>query len=646
MASLYRPQLARLVRQAPEGSEWLHEMKYDGYRIGCVIRNRAVMLLSRNGNDWTAAFPTIVDAAENLGARDAVLDGEVAIVLPDGRTSFQALQNAARERGRRDLVYFVFDLLKLDNDNLHRRPLEERKQALLRLVGTPRPNSRIRYSEHVVGGGHAFFQEACRLRLEGIISKRRDAAYTPGRSDAWLKTKCIARQEFVIGGFTDPEGSRQGIGALLVGYYADSGALVFSGKVGTGFSVAVARDLRSRLERVEQRDCPFTPRPAGWLGKHAHWVKPKLVAEVVFSEWTDDGKVRHPSFQGLRHDRDPKSVVREVAAEVAKPTRQARTKPAEASAADATPKPPRARRGAGAEDAVVAGIRISNPDRVVYARGSITKLALAQFFERLGDWIIPHLQGRPLTLVRCPQGIAAGCFFMKHSKVWAGPAVRRVRIQEKTKVGEYLVVDSVPALIALVQINVVEFHTWNTCVGHLEVPDRVVFDIDPGKRVSWPEVVAAGRLVRNLLRRVDLESYPKTTGGRGLHVVVPLAPRADWQACLAFARALASAIERAHPERFTTAFAKAGRERKILIDYLRNNRTNTSVAAFSTRATDGAPVSVPLRWEELTASLRPSSFTVATIEQRLRRLRADPWKDYWRSRQRLIPSALKAIEAL
>jgi bifunctional non-homologous end joining protein LigD len=628
MASPYRPQLARLVRTAPEGPEWLHEMKYDGYRIGCVIRNRSVTLLTRNGNDWTATFPEIAEAAQKLDTRDVVLDGEVAIVLADGRTSFQALQNAARHGGRRDLVYFVFDLLRLDQENLERRPLEERKQALRRLVGKPRQKSRIRYSEHVAGEGHKVFEEACRLRLEGIISKRRDAPYTAGRSDAWVKTKCVARQEFVIGGFTDPEGSRQGIGALLVGYYDNPGTLVFSGKVGTGFSVAVARDLRTRLDRLERKDCPFTTRPSGWLGKNAHWVKPALVAEVVFSEWTDEGKVRHPSFQGLRHDRDPKSVVREVPAEIAQPKPQPRKKPQATAKAETS----------------VAGIRISNPDRVMYPGSSLTKLALAQFFERIADWIIPHLQGRPLTLVRCPQGISQGCFFMKHSKVWAPPAVRRVQIQEKTKIGDYLVVDSLPALIALVQINVLEFHTWNTCVGHLEHPDRVVFDIDPGGKVSWSDVVAAARLVRALLRRVDLESYPKTTGGKGLHVVVPLAPRADWQACLAFSRALASAIERAHPDRYTTAFAKAGRENKILIDYLRNNRTNTSVAAFSTRAKEGAPVSVTLRWEELTASLDPGSFTVATVEQRLRRLRADPWKGYWPSRQRLTRSALKAIE--
>jgi bifunctional non-homologous end joining protein LigD len=647
MAHTYAPQLARLVKHAPDGDEWLHEMKYDGYRIGCVIRAGDVRLITRNGNDWTAAFPEIIEAVQKLRTRDALLDGEAAIVMPDGRTSFQALQNAFKGGTRRDLVYFVFDLLRLDRENLERRPLEQRKEALLRLIGKPKAKTRIRYSEHVVGGGQAFFEEACRLRLEGIISKQRDAPYKSGRSDAWVKTKCVARQELVIGGFTDPEGSRQGIGALLVGYYDGTGALVFGGKVGTGFSVAVARDLRLRLEKIEQKTCPFRPTPPGWLGRNAHWVEPSLVAEVVFSEWTDDGKVRHPSFQGLRQDKDPQSVVREAAAEppagkIRQATRQKASKPEKAR----TSTPRRRSSTARASDASVAGVRISHPDRVLYPGTSITKLALAQFFERIADWILPHMKSRPLTLVRCPDGIAGECFYMKHSKVWAPPAVRRIDIQEKTKVGEYLIADTLPAIVSLVQMNVLEFHTWNTCEGHLEHPDRIVFDIDPGARVSWKRVVAAARLVRSLLERLDLESFPKTTGGKGLHVVVPVAPRAEWQDCLAFSRALASAIERSDPDLYTTAFAKAGREGKILIDYLRNNRTNTSVAAFSARAREGAPVSVTLRWDELTASLEPSSFTVVTVEQRLRRSRADPWQAYWKSRQRLTRSAMKAVNSL
>jgi bifunctional non-homologous end joining protein LigD len=288
---------------------------------------------------------------------------------------------------------------------------------------------------------------------------------------------------------------------------------------------------------------------------------------------------------------------------------------------------------------LVAGIAISNPDRVVYPGTPITKLALAHFYERIAPWILPHLTGRPLTLVRCPEGLQKPCFYMKHSKVWALPAVRRVEIQEKTKVGEYLVVDTLPALISIVQMNVLEIHTWNTCVDHVEHPDRIVFDIDPGEKVSWEQVVDAARLVRRLLRVVHLQSFPKTTGGTGLHVVVPLRPSADWRACLEFSRMVATTIERHNPRLYTTSFPKAGRERKILIDYLRNNRTNTSVSAYSTRARDGAAVSMPLTWRELTPSLDPRKFNVLTLESRLAR-RKDPWAGYWNTTQRLPSDAM------
>jgi bifunctional non-homologous end joining protein LigD len=625
----YKPQLARLVKEPPEGDQWLHEMKYDGYRIGCRIDGGKVRLVSRNGNDWTRAFPEICEAVLKLGVRRALLDGEVAIVLPDGRTSFQDLQNAFSGGPRQGLVYFVFDLLHVEGETLARRPLVERKEQLLRLVGKSGARSRIRYSEHVVGQGSRMFAEACRLKLEGIVSKQRGSVYKPGRSDAWVKTKCVLRQEFVIGGFTDPEGARKGIGALLVGVHDAEGRLAFAGKVGTGFTTKGSLDLRRTLDAIEQKDCPFTPRPAGWLGKHAHWVKPSLVGEVAFSEWTGDAKIRHPSFQGLRRDKKPADVKKETAADLPRET-------------------PRHRRpkSATSERITVAGVSISHPDRVMYPDPSITKVAVAQFYERIAEWIVPHLRGRPLTLVRCPEGLRGECFYMKHSKVWAPPALRRVKIQEKTKIGDYLVADSIAAVVSLVQMDVLEIHTWNTCTDKVELPNRIVFDMDPGAHVPWDKVIDGARLVRRMLRTVDLESFPKTTGGKGLHVVVPLAPRADWRECLEFSRAVAEAIERHDPTLFTTAFAKAGRERKILIDYMRNNRTNTSVAAFSTRARAGAPISMTLKWEEVTPALDPAAWTIATAERRLSSLRRDPWRDYWSCKQRLPAKAVEAFKGM
>lgn len=664
MASLpakYTPQLATLVKSPPQGDAWLHELKYDGYRIGARIDRGAVRLLSRNGKDWTERFAAVRDAVERLGVERALLDGEVAIVLPDGRTSFQALQHAsAGAAAGGHLAYFVFDLLHLDGDDIGRLPLEERKVRVKRLL--KRPGAVLRYADHVVGHGAHVLAEACRQGLEGIVSKRGDAPYQPGRGPTWLKTKCTLRQEVVIGGFTDPEGSRAGIGALLIGVF-DAGKLIYAGKVGTGFSQASARDLRQRLEGLERREPPFASPPRGRLGREAHWVGPQLVAEVAFTEWTEDGKIRHPSFQGLRADKRAEDVMRERPQQVgqAGPGDSADDPPAQSSGRRkrSRPAPGRASRPRSQEsgrrardgtsksgDVVVAGVKITHPERVLYPDIGLTKLQLAEFYEQIADWVLPHIADRPLTLVRCPKGIGDSCFFMKHSNVWAPPGLRRVPVREKTKVGEYLVADSLTALIGLVQMDVLEIHTWNSTAKRLEQPDRIVLDLDPGPAVEWPAVIAAARLIRTALDTLGLTSFVKTTGGRGLHVVTPLKPEASWSECLSFARAVAEAIVRLDPRAYTTTFAKAGRERQILIDYLRNNRTNTSVSAYSTRARAGAPVSTPLAWDELSARLRSDSFTVRNLGKRLARLRSDPWKAYGKTAQRIPPDAEQRLASV
>jgi len=619
----YVPQLATLVDKPPSGGEWLHEIKYDGYRIGARVRKGRVSLFTRNGNDWTAAFPEVAGVVDKLRLDDGLIDGEVAVVLPDGRTSFQALQNTGAGANRGTLVYFVFDLLRLNGQSLASLPLEERKAMLKKLVGG-RSTGRIRFSEHIEGNGEAFFAEACRAGLEGIVSKRRDHPYRAGRHGGWVKTKCVQRQEFVIGGFTDPEGMRAGIGALLIGYY-EGDRLVFCGKVGTGFTHKLALELRARVERIEQKTCPFTPPPAGWLGRNAHWVKPELVCEVVFTEWTTDGKIRHPSFQGLRSDKDPKEIRREKPTKIQSPG-------ARGSKARATTR-----------RETVVDVEISHPDRILYPNLKLSKIDIARYYETIKEWIVPHVAGRPLTLVRCPEGISGECFFMKHSKVWAPKALRRVRIKEKTKLGEYLIADDISGIVSLAQMDVLEIHTWNSIFEDVERPNRLVFDLDPGDEVDWPAVVRGARMVRDALTALKLESFVKTTGGRGLHVVVPLTPDADWKQCLDFSRALSERFEQAQPELYTTVFAKAGRSRKILIDYLRNNRTNTSIAAYSTRAREGAPVSVPLTWEELRVSLDPGSLTVLTVPKRLARLKTDPWAGYWKCRQKLTAHLVRAI---
>jgi bifunctional non-homologous end joining protein LigD len=633
----YDPQLATLAQAAPAGDGWLHELKYDGYRIGVRLDDGEVHLYSRRGKDWTAQFPELVAAAGKLKARQALIDGEAAIVLDDGKTNFQALQNFFGG-DRRGLTYFAFDLLFLDGEDLRGRPLEERKARLAALVRSS-GKSLIRVSEHVAGNGPAFFAEASRMGLEGIVSKQRGERYKAGRTTSWLKVKSIREQELVIGGFTDPEGSREGIGALLLGVYQGE-RLSFAGKVGTGFTMKSARELRKKLNGLEQKGCPFEPPPTG-PDRHAHWVKPVLVAQVKFGEWTSDGKVRHSVFLGLREDKEAREVVMEVPSSVGGAATGPATKPVKrAATAAASSKHKRVD---------VAGISLSNPDRVLYPKVGVTKLDLARFYEAIERWILPHVIGRPLSLVRCPKGLTGepdACFYMKHSEVWAPPALRRVYIKERTKRGQYLVIDDLAGIISLAQMDCLEIHTWNSPADDVEGPNRVVFDLDPGPEVPFAQVVEAALLVRASLESLELESFVKNTGSNGLHVVVPLARPTTWEDGLEFTRRLSMAIARSHPGRYTVDVPKAGREKKILIDFLRNVRGSTSVAAFSTRARDNASVSVPLTWDELSAKVPSDHFTVQNLAQRLAKLRRDPWERYWKTKQHLDEATLDAVANL
>ena len=439
--------------------------------------------------------------------------------------------------------------------------------------------------------------------------------------------KCSRRQEFVIGGFTDPEGTREGIGALLIGYYEDD-ALHWAGKVGTGkgWNTRYLGDLRRRLNKIETKQSPFDPAvDDSWLRRNAHWVRPQLVAEIGFGEWTDDGQIRHPSMQGLRADKDPRDVRRE---QPAVPT-SVPTKPAAKHRSRVKAK--------GDSPTAVRGISITHPDRVIFADLGITKLDVARYYGDVAPTMVPHVEGRPLTLLRCGDAIdyqadKGGCMMLRHAKAWGPRELRRVKIRELQKVGEYLVADTSEALVALAQMGIVEVHSWN---ARAETPyrhDRIVFDFDPGPAVAWPQVITAARLVRQMLGDRKLRSWVKTTGGKGLHVVAPIAP-AEGAACLAFAQSIAQALVKSDPRRFTTTVAKAGREKKILVDALRNGRANTAVAAYSLRARRGATVSVPLDWDELTSRLDPSRFTIRTAVARARE--ADPWAGYWKLRQKL-----------
>src|SRR5256714_1128508 len=597
----YKPQKALLVDRPPAGDRWIHELKLDGFRMGLFIEGRIIRIISRRGTDYTLEFPEITAAARKLNVSEALLDGEIVVLDKEGISRFQLLQQLGAKRS--GLAYYAFDLLTLNGEDLTKLPLEERKRELKKLIGGGA--GVIRYTDHLDGSGDEVFKQACALGAEGIISKLRDAPYRlDARSSDWQKIKCIKRQEFVVGGFTDPSGARVGVGSILVGYY-ERNHLRFAGKVGTGagWSNAFSLQLRRDLEKIEINRSPFDPPPPGWLGRNAHWVKPSKVAEVEFTEWTGDGHVRHPSLQGFRTDKSPRDVHREREAQLATP--------------DSPP---------------------------IFPRIAVTRRDLVALYGEIADWALPHIERRPLTLVRMiapitqDDALRSQAKFVHHTKRdqrFVPDSVPRVQIKEQKKIGEYCYVESRSDVLALIDAGVVELHTWNARVDDVERPDRVVFDIDPGEGIAWREVGAAARRLRSLLQARDLESWLKTTGGKGLHVVVPFRAEHDWDSVFEFSRGIATQMTEEDP-RYTLSFDKSARRRKILIDYKRNYRTSIAVAAFSTRAMPNGSMSVPIAWEELARLKASDAWTVENIRKRLRGLKADPWRGYFKSRQRLV----------
>lgn len=497
-----RPQLATLVKRAPGGDQWYNEIKFDGYRMLCQVERREVKFSSRNGLDWTARVPQLVQAIRGLGLGSALFDGEVVSLESDGRSSFQSLQNSFADKRAGALVYYVFDLLYLDGVNLTKANLEDRKRLLAMITGDGL--GPVRDAGFIVGKGPEFFTEACHRRLEGIICKRRDRPYRPGRGTEWLKVKCSHNEEFVIGGFTPPAGSRVGFGALLLGYY-DAGQLRYAGRVGTGFSDALLGDLAKRLKQDEQKESPFVDLQ-GRTGqaRGVHWVKPKLVAQVAFGEWTRDGHLRHPAFLGLREDKPAEQVTRERPV----PLKAVEQVPMSKLTASNSVAKSRARSSASGKKAtgqatrqieIPASVRLTHPDKVLYPDDGITKAQIAGYYANIADWILPHLVDRPLTLVRCPQGCQGKCFYQKHADKGLPEALGRVTIAEKRETIQYPVVKDLAGLLSLVQMNTLEIHAWGVRVDNVEKPDRLVFDLDPDPAVPWKRVVeSTGRYVPSL----------------------------------------------------------------------------------------------------------------------------------------------------
>ena len=629
-------QLATLADRPPEGKEWLHELKFDGYRLVARVGDGKAQLFTRNHLDWTHRYAPIAHLLAQLDVDSAILDGEVVVQLASGLTSFQALQNALRDKSSEQLVYYVFDLLYLNGHDLRSQPLLERKRLLQELLA--RADPQLQFSEHWEGNGSRFLRECCRRGLEGIVSKRGDRPYLAARTTDWLKIKCTLREELVIGGFTESEARHRDFGALLLGYF-DGRQLIYAGRVGTGFDAKLLAELRQRLNKLETDRSPFDTIPPRERTRGVRWVQPRLVAQIAFGGWTSAGILRHPSFQGLREDKRAADVSWPESLPLEKPN-STRSKPMKRTKPGAAPRraksPRQPAKSAGPADAGELPVRLTNPDRILFPETGLTKRGLAEYYAQVAEWILPHLAGRPLSMLRCPEGREGACFFQKHAAAGTPDALRRIEIQEKEEVETYLIADDLPGLLSLAQMSILEIHPWGSRGDRLEQPDRLIFDLDPGPGVPWKDVVQAAFAMRDSLAQIDLQSFVKTTGGKGLHIVVPLAPRrADWDAAKAFARSVAEHFAAEQPERFIATMSKAQRKGKIFIDYLRNDRGATAVAPYSTRAKPSAPVSCPVSWNELSAKLGPADFTVANVPSRLRALRRDPWPGFFTLKQQL-----------
>jgi bifunctional non-homologous end joining protein LigD len=568
-------QLATLVDTVPTGDRWLHEMKYDGYRLLVAVGGGVARAYTRSGLDWSEKFAGILDEAATLSVRSALLDGEAVVMDAEGRSSFQALQGALK--GAPASVDFIaFDLLELDGEDLTMLPLAQRK-AMLREV-LPEGGKRIRFSEHIQGSGEKLLHGFCDAGLEGVISKKADGRYVGARSGSWLKTKCIKRQEFVVVGWTPSDKSRL-FRSLILGVH-EHGVLRYAGKVGTGFGNDEIFRLMETMAPLEQAT-PTLKAPRAEV-RGAHWLKPELVAEIAYTEMTKEGTLRHPSYLGLRADKKPEAVILEVEQPVAEVT------------AWAAPK-----------------VRISNRDRVIFPESSISKGQLADYYAAVAPVMLPWIGSRPISLVRCPQGRAKKCFFQKHDAGSFGDTVKHVGIMEKDGHEEpYLFIDTADGLLTCVQMGTIEFHGWGARIEDVEKADRLVFDLDPDEGLDFEAVRKAAFHFRDILKSIGLETFPMATGGKGIHVIAPLVPRAEWPEVKDFARRLAQAVAQSDPENFTAALPKAQRKGRIFVDYLRNQRGATAVMPYAVRARPDAPVAVPVTWKEMETIDAPNHYHI------------------------------------
>jgi bifunctional non-homologous end joining protein LigD len=577
-------QLATLVDAVPAGDRWVHEMKYDGYRLLVAVGGGQTRAYTRSGLDWSDRFPSVLSEANKLEVRSALIDGEAVVLDAEGRSSFQALQGALKGAPT-TIDYFAFDLLQLNGDDLTGLPLLDRKARLKAIL--PINGRHIRFSEHIQGGGEKLLKTFCAAGLEGVVSKLAASQYVGARAGSWVKTKCIKRQEFAIVGWTPSDKSRA-FRSLILGVQ-EGGKLRYAGKVGTGFDTAELHRLMAIMAPLEHK-APTVDAPRAEV-RDAHWLRPKLVAEIAYTEMTHEGTLRHPSYLGLRDDKKPEAVVLET----------------EHHAVDLPPP-------------ATSSVVITSRERVIYPESNITKGQLADYYAAVAGIMLPWLGSRPISLVRCPQGRAKKCFFQKHDAGSFGDKVHRLGIIEKGGHEEpYLYVDDAEGLMTCVQMGTIEFHGWGARIEDIEKADRLVFDLDPDEKLEFEAVRTAAFQFRDILKSNGLETFPMVTGGKGVHVIAPLTPKAEWPEVKSFAYHLAQTVAQKDPEHFTTSLPKAQRKGRIFVDYLRNQRGATAILPYSVRARANAPIATPVSWTEMKSIEGPSHFRVGDARELIRR---------------------------
>jgi bifunctional non-homologous end joining protein LigD len=649
--TFFPPQLALEATAPPTTTDWLHELKLDGYRIQARKSGSKIALLTRKGLDWTHRMPSIAAAVADLPAQACTLDGEVVVLGPDGNSNFADLQASFQNNEAHPLTYFVFDLLHLNGHNTRDLPLRDRKHLLSQILPRTNPVPAVRFSEDITGDGPTIFHHACDLHAEGIISKRADAPYCGARSSDWLKSKCLREQEFVIAGYTLSAEGPDRIGSLLLAYYEaeksgkqNAKKLIYAGRTGTGFTQKLKRDLLTQLSQLSIPKPPVDKISTADR-RGALWIKPTLVAQVRFATWTSDHLVRQAAFLGLREDKSATEVTREEPTVPPKPKNSSPKPSSPARHASLQPETPLyAPLRSPKPTSTHTKIRLTHPEKILDPESGLTKQQLADFYAAVADRMLPHIADRPLSLVRCPDGAGKPCFFQKHVNSMLPPGISSIDVPDK-KSGlpePYITLNTPEALISLAQLGVLEIHPWGSKNADLEHPDRLIFDLDPDESLPWPTLTAAAAEVRKRLKKAGLESFLKLTGGKGLHIVAPIEPTLTWLELKAAAHTFVLAMERDSPSLYLTKMTKSARAGKIYLDYLRNERGATAVAPYSPRARLGAHVSLPLPWSALKETARPI-FSVHDVDAWQSRLRTDPWKAMLSTTQQLLPKNFDAL---